>query len=258
MTIKDPNTQEVLAGDLYLNLKDPTTGNYLGQFGPLNADEMVFDSETEDISQTSRMKSTYGQTRAKLTQKVTAKLSIKLLDQPLLVKGLAYLGLIEEVSEAGGAVTDEAVTVGEIGNSIALAGRNLAAASVTVTNVGATVTYTEDDDYIVNYELGWIKFLSGTNTLALGDAVLVDYTTETVSGYRVRGNTNTQVECGVFLDGINKMRSDAPVRFNAPEVQFTPSGGSNLLGGEFTETTLEGEMITPGNATEPFTLDYIE
>ena len=254
MSVTQANHQEVLAGDLYLNLME--NGVKKGMFGPLNADEMTINTETSEIEQISRMKDTYGQTRAKVTTGSKATISMKILDSPLLVKGLVYLGIIEEISETSKTVTDETITAGDIGNAVALANSHITASSVVVTNSAATTTYVEGTDYEVDYANGWIRPLSGGG-IAAGDALLVDYTTDAYTGHRVRGNAETQKEVELFLDGVNKAAANAPVKFRCAKSVVKPSGAANLLAEGFTEAQLEGEMITVEGATEPYTIEYL-
>ena len=254
MSITSPNHQEVLAGDLYLNVTEG--GVKKGLFGPLNADEMTITSETQEIDQPSHMKGPYGQTRAKVVVSSKATLAMKILDSPLLVKGLAYLGVIEPINEAAATVTDESLTAPEPGNAAALAHRNIDAGSVTVTNVDGSTTYTEGTDYEVDYTNGWSRPRAG-GAISAGDALLVDYASSAVTGHRVRGNAETQKEVEILLDGVNKAAGNAPVRFHAKKAVIKPSGAINLLSSGFTEAQLEGELITPEGENEPYTIEYL-
>lgn len=253
MSVTSPNHQEVLAGDLYLNLTE--NGVKKGFFGPLNADEMTITSETTEIEQISRMKDTYGQTRSKVVTGSKATISMKVLDSPLLVKGLVYLGIIEEINVAAQTVTDEPITAGDLGNAVKLQYGNVTASSVVCTDNTGVTTYVEGTDYEIDYNLGWARPLA-TGSITANQQLLFDYTTGLVTGHRVRGNAETQKEVEIMLDGVNKAAANAAVEFHTAKAVIKPSGAANLLAAGFTEAVLEGEMVTVEGQNEPYTLEY--
>jgi hypothetical protein len=77
-------------------------------------------------------------------------------------------------SGATATVADEAVT-GDHGNWVALANGRLTIGSVVLTNSGATVTYTEGTDYVVDYGQGKIMTLASPGTTTDGQSLLIDY-----------------------------------------------------------------------------------
>ena len=75
--------------------------------------------------------------------------------------------------ESGGTVTvsDEAVTA-STSDWVSLANKRAKPGTVVVTNSGATVTYTEGTDYVIDYEDGRILAIA---TITNGQSILVDY-----------------------------------------------------------------------------------
>ena len=71
------------------------------------------------------------------------------------------------------AITDEVVTGGAEGTWYALAHANVVPGTVVVTSNPAGTTWAEGTDFIIDYELGKIKFLAAGGINA--DDVLVDY-----------------------------------------------------------------------------------
>jgi hypothetical protein len=69
------------------------------------------------------------------------------------------------------AITDEAVTA-DLNEWVALAHARVTPGSVVVTNSGATVTYTEGTDYVIDYANGKIKAIA---TITDGQSLKVDY-----------------------------------------------------------------------------------
>lgn len=70
-----------------------------------------------------------------------------------------------------GTITDEDVTA-DLNDYVALANKRLIPGTVVVTNAGATVTYTEGSDYVVDYANGRLMALA---TITNGQALKVDY-----------------------------------------------------------------------------------
>ena len=69
-------------------------------------------------------------------------------------------------------VTDESVTA-DLNAWVQMANRRINPGTVVVTNSGATVTYTEGTDYVIDYEDGKIEAIA---TITDGQSLLVDYT----------------------------------------------------------------------------------
>ena len=74
-------------------------------------------------------------------------------------------------SGASATVTDEAVN-GSLAGWVSLANKRVRPGTVVVTNSGATVTYTEGTDYVIDYEEGKLLALA---TITEGQALKVDY-----------------------------------------------------------------------------------
>jgi hypothetical protein len=74
-------------------------------------------------------------------------------------------------SGATGTVTDEAVTA-DLNAYVALANKRLTPGTVVVTNSGATATYVEGTDYLIDYANGQLKAIA---TITDGQALKVDY-----------------------------------------------------------------------------------
>lgn len=84
-----------------------------------------------------------------------------------------YVG---ETGASAVAITDEVVT-GDHDNWVQLAHTRLNPGSVVLTNSGATVTYTEGTDYVMDYGKGQLRTLSAGTTTD-GQSLKIDYTYE--------------------------------------------------------------------------------
>ena len=91
------------------------------------------------------------------------------------------------VSSSTVSVTDEAVTLSgthSAGDWVSLDYGRDGISSVTITSSDGATTYTENTDYVVDYEDGRVSRLSG-GAITDGQSVLVDYTYNTETGYKI-------------------------------------------------------------------------
>lgn len=249
----DENKQIILAGDVYID-RFTDQGVATGLIGPLNTDALTITQAIEEKTQTSRMKTTFGQTRASVNMPSPPTIKIGFQDQPAEIFAMALLGDVSTLTEGAQTVTDEPITVVE-GKWVDLAYRNLTAASVGVDDVTDTTTYVEGTDYEINYAYGLIRAITG-GAIADGDVVHVDYGTTALSGERITGATRPNVTCRIVLDGRN-LATGKDVHFEAWQCSIGPDGEVDLNSGEFITTSLTGTMVTPSGKASPFVLDDI-
>jgi hypothetical protein len=87
-----------------------------------------------------------------------------------------FFELYAAESGATGAIVDEVVAASNpLGSWVALANQRLQLGTVVVTNSGASTTYTEGSDYVIDYANG--RFLAlASGTITAGQSLKIDYT----------------------------------------------------------------------------------
>lgn len=116
----------------------------------------------------------------------------------------------------GTTVTDES-HVASAGGFIPLLHAKVSA--VTVTNVGATVTYVADTDYIVHADSGLIEVLSA-GSIADASTVLIDYTYAAQSHISV---DPSNIYRYLVFAGVNTLDNDKQTRVEVYKLQLDPS-----------------------------------
>jgi hypothetical protein len=252
----DENTQVLLAGDVYIDRKD-SAGNSLGIIGPVNSDEISLSQEIEPLTQTSYMRNTYGQTRKSINLPQPSTININLMDQPADLLALAFLGDVTVINESAGGISAENVTA-ILDRWVPLANKriNTTLPADAVQDSTDTTTYVEGTDYEMNYELGMIRALS-TGSIGDGDVLHVDYDKAAATGKQISAGTQSQIDCGILVDGINKATGEA-VHVEIFEVALRPDGDIPLKATEFITTSLTGEIVTPSGQNSPLTMDVID
>lgn len=245
------NTQVLLGGDFYIDPLDGA-GKSLGLVGPLNTEAFKITQSVEEKNQTSRMRDTFGQTRASVNLPQPATVAVTLADQPAAVLAMAFLSEESALTVTGASVTDEPVTA--INDRwLQLTQQNLTAGSVSVQDVTDTTTYVEGTDFEINYRLGLIRSLS-TGSIATDDVLHVDFDYGSIAGTRIVGGTKSQIKARLILDGKN-MVNDKTSICEVFEATLRPDGEIDLNSGEYITTTLVGTMVTPTGQSGPFVLD---
>ena len=187
-----------LVGTIYFGLLDGNkqlTGGYVkvGNVYPLK-----LKVETEQKTQTSRMRETYGQNldTKSILKTVTGSMDI----HQWIPKTLAWGLMGEEVPLTGGSgtvSTPEAV-VAVLDEFVRLVHQDVS--SVVVKDATDTTTYVAGTDYTVNAALGMIETLSG-GAIADGATLHVTYSYAAQSGYQVNIGTKTLIRVAILIDG---------------------------------------------------------
>lgn len=241
------------AGNVQLNIYDPATGVLQGWIDGGSADKFGIKANSEIKSKKSKGRDTYGQTIATVALAGEPDLSITFGEVNKGNIQLAFMGTKSDLDvPAGGAIVDEAITA-KLGQWVPLAHGNLSA-GVTVKNTAGSTTYVNGTDYVVNSRLGQIKALAGGN-IADAAGLKVSYTSNAISGTRIKGATQAQLRTQVRFDGKNQV-DGAPVEVFIPEAVLTPSDEFDFLADDWGQLTLTGKMTTPTGYDSPFTVDF--
>ncbi|MEW8253771.1 MAG: hypothetical protein AB2747_05415 [Candidatus Thiodiazotropha taylori] len=250
------NTQIILAGDVYIDRRN-SQGQSIGIIGPVNSDEIVLTQEVESLTQLSYMRNTYGQARDAVNLPQPASIKINLLDQPADLLAIAFLGDVSAISETIASISAENV-VAVHDRWVKLANRKLnpTLPADAVQDATDTTTYVEGTDYQVNYELGMIRALS-TGSITDGETLHMDYDKAAAAGESVSSGTQSQIDCRILIDGLNKSTNQS-VHCEIYQVALRPDGDIPLKSTEFITTSLTGEIVTPTGQNTPLKMDFFD
>lgn len=234
------------SGDLYAALIDAAgnIGAYI-DFG--NVTKLGIQPASEIKEQKSKKRDSYGQVLETVALQDTAQLSATLETVNRIGLRYAFMGEDAAYSQASGTVTDEA-TIAKLDGWVRLASEEISA--VTLTNVGATVTYVLNTDYILNTRLGMYKALVG-GAITADQPLLADYTRAAFTGAAIRGNVKPQIRARLLLDGKNLVDDSIGI-LDVWEVVLSTSSEFDWFSDDWNTVELQGRLKTPVGKTEPF------
>ncbi|MGJ0489603.1 hypothetical protein [Methylobacter sp.] len=241
----------LLEGTLYFDRLDDA-GAATGLVTLPGVAKLAMKPTSEIKDQTSKDKGQYGQIIGSVAIPKPVELSLSLRNGTKEGIALGLMGSHSTISAGAGTVTDEAVTA-KLDVWKELAQRNITAASVVVTNDGATTTYVEGTDYEINYSLGMIRAIP-TGDITEAQALKVDYAHAAISGWKVAGGTKPQAKGRLILDGRNLLNNKT-VRLEIYRALLTSDSDFDTMGDDVVEFGLSGRMETPSGKTEPFILE---
>lgn len=150
----------------------------------------------------------------------------------------------------GATVTPASATAPAADTWLELGHKNLTA--ITITNAGATVTYVEGTDYLVNKSLGVWTIVSG-GAISAAASVMVGYTYAAASGYKLEMGTVLQHYVRLF-GTLQEIKTGNKVNFNLKCVSLTSKSGVTLISEpktEYESISFDLKLITPAGHTTP-------
>jgi hypothetical protein len=237
------------AGDLYIARF--VNGVAQPYQGPYECTKFEIKPNVELKEMISKGRTTYGQVIESVAVPQPAELTVDLPEVNKESLAIALLGTVAAVSQTGGALVDEIVTVGTLD-----AWLPTSKASFTVMSVktSADVPLTEGEDYVVDKQLGWVKILStNDNAVVVADTVKVSGTYSATTGNEIKGMTNAQLRAKFKLVGKN-FADELPYVATVHEAIIAADSAFDFLQDDFASVSLPGRMKTPAGFTEPFTV----
>lgn len=235
------------AGDLYI-------ARYAGGVvqawqGPYECTKFEIKPNVELKEMTSKGRNTYGQVIESVAIPQPADLTVDLPEVNRESLAIALLGTVAAVSQTGGTLTDEVVTVTALDTWIPLSKASFTSITA-ATSLG--VALTEGIDFITDKQLGWIKVLStNDNSVIAGDTIKVSGAYATTTGDEIKGMTNAQLRAKFKLVGKN-FADDLPYTVTVHEAIIAADSAFDFLQDDFASVSLPGRMKTPAGFTEPF------
>lgn len=235
------------SGDLFIARY---VGGVAGPFeGPFECRQFEIKPNVNLVEMVSKGRNTYGQVVETVAIPQPADLTVQMSEVNKESLAIALLGTSAPINQTGATVSNEAVTLSNVGQWYNLTKHSLTG-TVTVTNVAGTTTYVNGVDYLVDMQQGWIKSLAG-GAIAAATIVHVDFTAETTSGTEIKGMTQAQLRAKFKLVGKN-FADDLPYVVTVHEAVIAADSALDFLQDDFAEITLPGRMKTPSGFTEPF------
>jgi hypothetical protein len=237
------------SGDLYIARY--VNGAFEDYRGPFECEKFEIKPNSELKEKVSKGRSTYGQVVESVPVPQPADLTVDLGEVNKEALALALFGTTAALTQGSGTLSNEAV-VTKLDYWKPLTKAKLTPTTVVVTNVAGSTTYVEGTDYLVNYQLGWVKTLTG-GAIADASTIHVDATYEAITGDEIKGMTQTQVRAKFKFDGKN-FADDLPVIVTVHEAIIAADSAFDFLADDFATLSLPGRMKTPAGFTEPFTV----
>ena len=117
-------------------------------------------------------------------------------------------------------------------------------AAITVTNVGATITYTEGTDYVIN--TAGVYITTGS-TIVEASTILIDYTKKAANV--MQALVNSAQEYKMVFAGLNEAQSGKAVVLTVH--RFKPGAAQNIsmIGDDYASLDLPGEALSDSAIT---------
>jgi hypothetical protein len=238
------------AGDIYIELLE--AGAYTGKLGPFYATKLELKPAVRKEEAKSKGRYTFGQPIETVLVPEPTAISIELIQSDADGVSYALQATKTALSQISGSLMAETF-LAKKGFWVELTKNNLAASAMTVTNVGATVTYVEGTDYVLNRQLGWIKILPAS---AIVDAVSLRFTGAYLAktGTLLKGSAKNQIRGRIWMDGVN-LADSLPVTVFIDDAVLSSGSGFDFLSGKFESAKLDGSLNTLPGKTQPYTVE---
>ena len=235
------------SGDLFIDIIK--AGVHQGLVGPFLADKFEIKANSELREKLSKGRLSYGQVAASAAIPKPFDLNITLSEADKTGLSIALMGTATTITQAGGTLTAVDFTA-KLNVWVPVGKLNLTG-TMTLTNSGATVTYVEGTDYLVEREMGYVKAIA---TIADGATLKLTSTYGAVSGDQIKGATDTAVRAKFVFSGTN-LADGTPAVVTVHEAVVASEAAVDFLADQFATVPLKGRMVTPTGYTEPFTID---
>jgi hypothetical protein len=249
------------AGDVWLNRIIPATGLHAGWVGPLEASKFAIKSNAELKELESKGRETYGQVIESVALQRPAEFNMTLREANKENITLMFMGEQSALAQGSGTATAEEINM-KAGYGTHFAFQNVNTSGFSLTSDPAGTTYVLNTDYTVNYRLGIVTAIPGSDldddiiaAGAPGLDLLVNYGYAAITGTRVQGAVQPQLRCWIKFDGKN-FADGAPVIAEIYEAILTPEAEFDFLADDWNELPLQGRLKTPTGKDEPFVVDF--
>ena len=249
-----PKPYEILRheGDFYISRINDDGSETAILDRPVEAEAAIFQfEEGEQRTVVSKGRDRYNQALYSEQDPGVPSLQMTLLEFPDDIKALLFAGILTTTTEAGAAVTGEAVESPAIGNVVKLAHGNISASPAPViTGTGGTPTYVAGTDYVLDRTFGVLKIPEGSS-IAPGTDLVAGYTYTATRVVKIAGGVKPQQRFHIV--GYLKNRpTNRDAFLEIFDVALARSGDTDILGAEPLTIELSGPMTVPAGKTSPY------
>lgn len=215
--------------------------------GPVESTRFAIKGNVDRKEQVSRARGRFGQVSAAVNVQAPADFSVTFTQGTPEVMAMGLMGTVAVLTTIGGTLTAVDVTA-SLDKWVPLTKGALTGAA-TVTNTGATITYVEGTDYLVNRTLGLFKALS-TGDITVAQALKFGSAYGAITGSTIKGLVSADVRVRFLMDGRN-LEDGADCKVTVHEAVLAAEDVVDFLSGEFISVPLSGRLVTPEGFDSP-------
>lgn len=231
----------LLGGDVRLAVLNDD-GSFAGFLDIKNTTQLAIQAgEGNEITRTSKQRSNYGAVLDTVVIPGQPQVTLQFDEGDADTIGMALLGTVETLTVPSATITDADLTVSKLDVWLDLGDRYIDPAAFTITNTMGDVTYVNGTDYVVDYAMGLIKFLSAGDVL-LDEVVKRSYGTVAKAGKRIAGSKKASLRCRVYMLGKNLADGYASV-VHIADCRLRSNSELDVLSDGFAVTSLTGSII---------------
>jgi hypothetical protein len=248
-----------LEGSVFVAPLNTSTDAFEGYLpDPIEARIFELSREEGEVTELkSKQRDRYGQVIDSDETVGSSTLRVEFLELTAAIRAILFAGTNTTFTQASGAVSNDPVVIVALDRWFPLANPHLNdAVAAVVTNVAGDVTYDVDDDYVIDYEQGMIKAVTG-GTITAAQTVHVDYTKLAAAGVTTDGETNLAANFRIKFWGRNRY-NEKDTYGEVWQVNLKSVEAVDLLSDEPITAILEGPMITPTGKTQPYYMRVVD
>lgn len=221
-----------------------------------NALAFSYSAGAETTINSKRRSSRYNQPIYTDTLPGTTEVSLTLLEVPTPILARVLYGIAADSAIATGAVTAGTVNAERLNAPMQLGHRYIKASPAATVKKGATPLVL-GTDYTIDLRKGTISILSAGavgSTVNVGDALIVDYSYETITGTSILGGA-TPTESFFITGDLEDRVSGEQGYLQIYEVKLAVDGDIDWLATEPLSPVLKGTALVPTGAPAPYKFD---
>lgn len=243
----------LFAGDAYVSFKDPTTGIF-GNPELLEVDKFEIKVSTDRKEKLSKKRATFGQAFVSFGVPKPSEFSLTFSEVSRKLFASMLAASMEALNIASAPIAND-VVASALDEWIPTGVRYINPTGFAIKDQTETTTYAKDVDYLIDYELGHVKFLS-SGVIAAAATLKVSGNTEAVTGNRLRGAQAYNQVLKIELNGMNLITRERLI-LTAPQASVATDSSYDFMGGELADVPLTGRLEIATGYTEPFLMDYL-
>lgn len=197
--------------------------------GPIGGTKLSLKNNSEQKQRFGKGRDNFGLQTGALTVPAPTDVTVGFNEVPAEMLAMLFSGTSSALSETGGTVTAESITlVKDVW--VKTAQRNISLSAITGLVLGT--------DFIEHPRLGAIKAL----TVGAVGVQSLNYTYSGITGTRILGGMKSLIEVEVTFDGLN-LEDSSETFFRIPKVPLTSNTDIDFLAGDYVDAEMSGKAI---------------